>query len=152
MARNVRQMTGVDPRAVFDVLRDGKSYGHWVVGTRKIRTVEAGWPAPGSSIHYTVGYGPLRKDDRTESKDYHPDERLALEAKAWPAGTAAIVLTAKAVDGGTEVTIEEAPNKGPAKLLHNPVLDLLIKVRNVETLRRLEGLARRQVSHPSDGR
>jgi hypothetical protein len=137
-------MAGVTPRQVFDVLRDGRSYGHWVVGTRKIRDVDAGWPSPGTRLHYTVGYGPLRKDDETHSLEYDPDMRLLLEAKAWPAGTARIDLTAEPDGDATVVTIGEAPNKGLAQTLHNPVLDALIHVRNIETLRRLEGLARRR--------
>lgn len=142
MATNSRFMKDVDSRAVFDVLRDGKSYGDWVVGTRKIRHVEPDWPSPGSAIHWTVGYSPLRKDDQTLSMAYSPDQRLALEAQAWPAGAACIEITATPANGGTLVTIDEAPNRGLAKTLHNPVLDLLIKVRNVETLRRLERKAR----------
>lgn len=144
MATNSRLMKGIDPRAVFDVLRDGRSYGDWVVGTRKIRHVEPDWPQPGSAIHYTVGYSPLRKDDQTLSMAYEPDRRLALEAQAWPAGSACIVLVAESAEGGTRVTIDEAPNRGLAKHLHNPLLDLLIKMRNVETLRRLEEKARQK--------
>lgn len=135
-------MRGLSEQAVFDVLRDGRSYGDWVVGTRKIRDVDAGWPQEGARLHYTVGYGPLRKDDVTTSLDYDPDSRLELEAHAWPAGTARVVLRADPVPGGTMVSIEEHPARGVAKLLHNPALDLLIKVRNVETLRRLEEKAR----------
>jgi hypothetical protein len=138
-------MDGIDPRAVFDVLRDGAGYADWVVGTRMIRRVEAGWPQPGTAIHYTVGYGPLRKDDRTESIAYRPDEILELEAKAWPAGTVRIVLRAQRSGGGTLVRIEEEPNKGLAKTLHNPVFDLAIKIRNIETLKRLERLTRQRL-------
>lgn len=144
MAITTRVMQGVTPTQVFDVLRDGRSYGDWVVGTRKIRDVDAGWPTEGTRLHYTVGYGPVRKDDVTTSLGYEPDARLALEAHAWPAGTAGIVMTAEAVAGGTRVSIDEAPLRGPAKRLHNPVADLLIKLRNVETLRRLEAQARRR--------
>lgn len=142
MAQNSRHFPGVEPKQVFDALRDGKSYGYWVVGTRKIRDVDPGWPAPGTAIHYTIGYGPLRHDDRTEAVHYDPDRRLELEAKAWPAGSASILLTVVGEADGTRVTIEEAPRRGLAKLLHNPALDLLIKVRNVETLRRLERVVR----------
>jgi hypothetical protein len=138
MAVTRRLMTGLTPQAVFDVLRDGTSYGHWVVGTRTIRAVDAGWPAEGTRLHYTVGYGPLRKDDETVSLSYAPDDRLELEARAWPAGTARIVMTAEPAEGGTLVSIDEAPDKGPARVLHNPLTDLLVKARNVETLRRLE--------------
>ena len=142
MATTRRLMRDVTPTQVFDVLRDGQTYGHWVVGTRKTREVDPEWPADGTAIHYTVGYRPLRKDGVTTSKGYEPDRRLSLEAHAWPAGTAGIVITAEAHGGGTRVSIEEAPVKGPAARVHNPLADLLIKVRNVETLRRLESMAR----------
>lgn len=142
MATTTRLMHGVTPTQVFDVLRDGRSYAHWVVGTRAIRDVDAGWPAPGTRLHYTVGYRPLRKDDVTTSLAYEPDARLELEARAWPAGTAGIVLRADAVEEGTRFAIDEAPRRGPARLLHNPVVAGLIALRNVETLRRLEVQAR----------
>lgn len=143
MSRNSRHLAGITPRAVFDVLRDGTSYAYWVVGTREIRAVEVGWPAPGTAIHYTAGYGPLTKEDRTRSLGYDPDSRLELEARAWPAGAAGIVLTVSGGADGSTVTIEEAPSRGLAKTLHNPLLDLGLKLRNVETLRRLEKLARK---------
>jgi hypothetical protein len=141
MAITRRLMRGLTPRQVFDVLRDGRSYGDWVVGTRLIRDVDDGWPAVGTRLHYRVGYGPLRHDDETESLVYAPDTRLELEARAWPAGSARVALTAEAAEGGTLVSIDEHPLRGPARLLHNPLLDLLVKARNVETLRRLEARA-----------
>lgn len=142
MAITRRLLRGLTPTQVFDVLRDGTSYAHWVVGTRAIREVDPGWPGEGSRIHYTVGYRPLRKDGVTTSRQYEPDRRLALEAHAWPAGTAGVVITTEAKDDGTLVSIDEAPLRGPARRVHNPLLDALIKVRNVETLRRLEAQAR----------
>lgn len=144
MATTRRTMRGLSPTQVFDALRDGRTYGDWVVGTRTTREVDPTWPAPGTAIHYVIGYGPLRKDGVTTSTRYEPDSRLALEAHAWPAGTAGIVITAEARGTDTEVAIEEAPLRGPARLMHNPALDLLIKLRNVETLRRLEAVARRR--------
>jgi hypothetical protein len=39
---------------------------------------------------------------------------------------------------GARVAITEHPRRGLATVLHNPVTDLLIWLRNVETLRRLE--------------
>lgn len=141
MAITRRDMRGRTPREVFDVLRDGFTYGDWVVGTRTIRAVDADWPAPGSRLHYTIGYGPLRKDDETQCLSYEPETSIELEARAWPAGTAHIRITAERIDVGTRVEIDEKPHRGPARLLHNPLLDMLIKARNVETLRRLEGQA-----------
>ena len=144
MATTRRLMRGLTRTQVFDVLRDGETYGDWVVGTRKTREVAPEWPAEGTAIHYTVGYRPVRKDGVTTSMAYEPDRRLALEAHAWPAGTAGIEISAEPRGGDTMVSIDEAPLRGPAALVHNPVADLLIKVRNVETLRRLERLARRR--------
>ena len=145
MAVNRRVMRGLTPKAIFDVLRDGRSYEQWVVGTRTIREVEPGWPEVGSALHYTVGYGPARKDDETRSRAYEPDHRLDLEAHAWPAGSARIELRAEPIEDGTLVTITEHPLRGLARTLHNPALDLLIWLRNVETLRRLESHARHRV-------
>ena len=142
MAITTRRMQDVTPTQVFDVLRDGRSYQHWVVGTRAIRDVDAGWPSPGTRLHYTVGYGPLRKDDVTRSLAYEPDTGLELEAHAWPAGTAGIVLRVERVERGTRVSIDEAPRRGLARVLHNPAAAALIALRNVETLRRLDAQAR----------
>ena len=144
MATTRRTMRDLTPTQVFDALRDGTTYGDWVVGTRATGEVDATWTAVGTAIHYVIGYGPLRKDGVTTSTAYEPDSRLALEAHAWPAGTAGIVITAQARGSDTAVAIEEAPLRGPALLVHNPVLDLLIRLRTVETLRRLEAVARRR--------
>lgn len=84
-------MPDLTPTQVFDVLRDGTTYGPWVVGTCTTREVDPEWPAEGTALHYTLGYRPLRKDGVTTSKGYEPDRRLTLEAHAWPAGTAGIV-------------------------------------------------------------
>lgn len=142
MAVTRRLLRGLDRKTVFDVLRDGQSYETWVAGTRMIRAVDPGWPEPGTALHYTVGYGPVRKDGHTESLAYEPDRRLELEAHGWPAGTVRIELRAEQAQDGTLVTIDEHPLRGPARPAHNPFFDLLIGLRNVETLRRLETRAR----------
>src|ERR1043165_82841 len=111
MTVNRRGMRGLTPKAVFDVLRDGGSDREWVVGTREIRTVEQGWPDPGTALHYTVGYGPLRKDDETRSLSYEPDHRLELEAHAWPAGSARIEPRAAPGEGGTLVPNDAHPRR-----------------------------------------
>jgi hypothetical protein len=138
MAVTRRFMRDLNPEQVFDVLRDGFTYGDWVVGTRSIRAVDADWPQPGAKLHYTVGYRPLRKDDETVCLSYAPQQWLELEARAWPAGTAHIRIATESRNGGTEVSIDEKPHRGPAKLLRNPLTNVVVKARNVETLRRLE--------------
>lgn len=142
MALNTRQCDGLTPVDVFRVLGDGWTYADWVVGTRKIRAVEPGWPALGTSIHYTVGHLPVRKDDRTTVVGCDAPGRLTLEAHAWPMGSVHIELCVDATPGGCTVSIEETPKKGLLKTVDNPLVDLAIKVRNVETLRRLEKKAR----------
>jgi hypothetical protein len=149
VATNSRTMAGLSPDDVHAVLADGWTYEHWVVGTRMIRAVDPTWPAPGSRLHYTVGRWPLRKDDETVVLERVDRQTLVLQAKAWPAGSARIVITTSAEAAGVRVEIEEHPDQGVAARLHNPLLDLAIKVRNVETLRRLEQVARR--SAPTAG-
>jgi uncharacterized protein YndB with AHSA1/START domain len=127
------------PRDVFAVLADARTYQHWVVGCDDIRAVEGDWPAVGSRFFHTVGVGPVKTKDNTKVLEVEPDRRLVLEARARPAGVAKVIFTLDPVDGGarTDVTIEEFPTKGVAKVIDNPIQDNLIKVRNVETLRRL---------------
>ncbi|MCU1601751.1 MAG: hypothetical protein JWO22_2460 [Frankiales bacterium] len=138
MATNSRHFAGVAPEDVFDVLADGESYGYWVVGTRAVREVGPDWPAPGSEVHYVAGYLPLRKDDRTTSVACDRPRRLTLEAHAWPVGSLSIDLRIEQTPTGCTVVLEEGPKRGLLKTIDNPLIDLAIKARNVETLRRLE--------------
>ena len=71
MAVTRRSVTGLTARQVFDVLRDGRSYGDWVVGTRTIRDVDAGWPAEGRATGAAAQQpwavsGPARSSARRE--------------------------------------------------------------------------------------
>lgn len=141
MATNTRTFS-VPRDAVWDALCDGFSYARWVVGTSAIRDVDANWPQRNSRLHYRIGRGRLRHDGHTEVRDVAPGERLELEAHAWPVGSARIELVLRDVNGGCEVRMVEHPARGAAAWLHNPVGDALIKLRNVEALRRLERVAR----------
>jgi uncharacterized protein YndB with AHSA1/START domain len=132
----------VHPDSVWRALADGYSYSGWVVGTRKIREVETGFPAVGKRLHYTVGYGPMRHEGHTEVISSRPGECLELEVHAWPGLAVKIVLTVTALgDDSSEVSITEFPDGGVGRLLRNPLTDMFLKVRNVETLRRLERIA-----------
>ena len=51
MSKN-RITVRTDPEAVFEVLDDPYAYPRWVVGARRIRSVDAGWPAVGSRFHH----------------------------------------------------------------------------------------------------
>jgi uncharacterized protein YndB with AHSA1/START domain len=144
-----RRTLGCSRDAVWRVLSDGNTYSRWVVGTSSIRAVDDAWPAVGSRLHYRIGRGPLTHDGHTEVLAMTPGSRLELEAHAWPLGTARIELLLADRDGhdtvgqpGCEVTMVEHPARGTAALLHNPLGDGLLKLRNVEALRRLERLCR----------
>lgn len=148
MATNSRELA-VSRETLWQVLCDGHSYANWVVGTSAIRAVDADWPAVGSRLHYRVGRGRLSHDGHTEVLSVEDGKCLELEAHAWPLGTARIEITISDVDGasaagGCRVTMVEHPARGTAAMLHNPVGDLLLKMRNVEALRRLERAASRR--------
>lgn len=142
MATNVRTILG-SAGDVFAVLADGSTYADWVVGTKEIRAVDSTWPSVGSKLHHTVGVGPLTLQDDSKVLAVDPDRRLELEARAWPAGTARIELRLEPTGEVTRVSIEEHPLRGPGGRLHNPLFDLIVWVRNIETLRRLDRVVQR---------
>jgi hypothetical protein len=134
----VRGQVRADPERVFAELADGWAYVGWVVGASHIRDVDAGWPEVGSKIHHKVGVWPADVADFTESLACEPGRRLLLRARGWPLGEALVeILLEPAGPSGTEVTIREAPSAVPGLWLDNPVLRLLLRLRNRETLRRL---------------
>lgn len=133
----------VPPAAVWAALADPAGYGFWVVGSKAIRAADREWPAPGSKFHHTVGVGPLKVSDHTESLEAQPPYLLSMRARARPLGTARVILELTPQDGGTLVRMTERP-EGPAALLAlNPLIHLLTKARNAESLVRLETLALR---------
>ena len=96
-----------------------------------------------------MGHVPLRKDDYTQAVSCDPPRRLVLEAHAWPVGSLHIEIRVEPSATGCTVTIEETPKKGLLKTIDNPLVELGIKLRNVETLRRLEKKTReRAVPRP----
>jgi uncharacterized protein YndB with AHSA1/START domain len=143
MATNERFMP-VPPEAVWDALADAGGYGYWVVGSREIRDADEHWPQPGSRFHHTVGVGPLTVRDHTESLEARRPSLLRIRAKARPLGTAKVTLTMTPQDGGTRVRMTENPDGLTSWLTLNPLLQLLTRGRNAESLMRLEELALRQ--------
>ena len=132
------------PDQVWRVLADGWLYPLWVVGASRMREVEQAWPAVGSKLHHSFGVWPVLIDDNTEVTAADPGVSLALRARGWPAGEAAVTITLEPVGAQTRVTIAEDAVSGPGVLVPKPVRDALITWRNVETLRRLSFLAERR--------
>lgn len=126
---------------VGEVLAHGWLFGLWVVGSSRIRDVDAGWPAEGAKIHHSFGVWPVLIDDVSECVAWQPDRRLALLARGWPAGEASVELTIEDRAAGCRVTMTEDAVKGPGTLIPRPLRSIVLNWRNTEALRRLEYLA-----------
>lgn len=134
------EMIEAAPETVFGIITDPSSYPRWVVGARTIRDVDTSWPRPGSAFHHAVGVGPARIHDKTEVLDIQPPDRLVLRARARPAGVARVALHLRGKGSGTEVVLEEHP-LGPGARWWGRLLDPVVWLRNIESLRRLKRIA-----------
>ena len=132
------------PDQVWRVLADGWLYPLWVVGASRMREVDDSWPAVGSKLHHSVGVWPALLDDNTEVTDCEPLQLLALRARAWPLGEAAVRLTMSSAGASTRVVMQEDAISGPGKVVPTPVRAPGLKWRNTEALRRLAFIAERR--------
>jgi len=129
---------------VWEILADGWSYAAWVVGASHIRNVDPTWPAPGSTLHHSVGPWPLVVKDYTEVLECRAPTHLRLRARTWPIGEAEVGFDLEPLgDTACRVTMTEKPTRGPAAWAHNPVSEALLQARNKETLERLAAQASR---------
>lgn len=129
------------PDDVFAVLADGWTYGLWVVGAARIRTVDPGWPEAGARIHHSVGVWPALLHDVTQSSGAERPHRLRMRARAWPAGHADVEFRVQPHDQGCVVTMRERVTSWPAVLVPGFVEGPLLTWRNSESLRRLAFIA-----------
>jgi uncharacterized protein YndB with AHSA1/START domain len=139
----VRRRIAATPDQVWAVLSNGWVYPTWVVGASRMRDVEDEWPGVGSRLHHSVGVWPLLVDDTTDVLESDPPRRLRLNARAWPAGDAEVLLELEPDGDGTLVTMREDARTGPATLVPRPVRQAGIVQRNRESLRRLAYLSER---------
>jgi uncharacterized protein YndB with AHSA1/START domain len=134
----------VASEVVWDVLADPASYQYWVVGSKAIRGADPGFPAPGTKFHHTIGVGPLTLRDHTEILEAERPRLMRMRAKGRPVGTASVTLELTSESGGTRVRMTENPDGPFAILALNPLLHVSTKLRNAESLMRLEELALRR--------
>ncbi|WP_405434180.1 SRPBCC family protein [Micromonospora sp. NBC_00617] len=140
-------MIGASPQQVFDVLADGWTYSDWVVGTAHMRDVDDAWPRVGSQLHHRTGPWPFSLQDASTVLACEPPHRLVLRAGLWPAGEAIVTFTLEPVDGSaTRVRLGEDFAAGPLRWVRNKANDLVLHLRNRETLDRLSDIATRQRS------
>jgi len=143
MARNQRYIDA-PPERVYAVLADPRCYPEWVVGSKEIRAADPGFPAPGTRFHHSVGVGPLAVRDHTAVLASDPPRLLTLEAHARPFGSATVRLELEPRQAGTRVTMIEDPSGCTTPLKYLPAMHLLTRVRNCESLRRLQALVERR--------
>ena len=143
MATNERFMP-VPPEAVWDALADPGGYGYWVVGSKVIRDADRGWPAPGTRFHHTVGFGPFKVSDHTVAVAADRPRRLVMRVKGRPVITGTVTMELVPQRGGTLVRMRENPDGAFAVLGLTPLFHYGTKLRNAESLMRLEELALRR--------
>jgi hypothetical protein len=127
--------------AVWAVLADGWLYPLWVVGATHMRAVDDDWPAVGSQLHHSVGVWPFQLSDTTTVLDVDPDRMLTLQAKAWPAGTARVVIRLEPTPQGCRIHMAEEADRGVGWLVPSLVQAPGILLRNAEALSRLRDVA-----------
>ena len=140
MTHNARTIKAT-PDQVWDVIADGWLYPVWVVGATRMRDVDATWPQVGACLHHSVGVWPAVVSDTTEVLECEPRQRIRLRARGWPLGEAEVTLTFTAPGAETLVEIEEDAVAGPGSYVPSALRGPAIKIRNVETLRRLAFIA-----------
>jgi uncharacterized protein YndB with AHSA1/START domain len=129
------------PEAVFDVLADPESYGHWVVGASRTEPHWGEWPEEGAQFRHVQGVLGLGLSDTTRVVCANRPRQVVLEARVAPFAINKVEVRLRPHGDGTRVTLVEYPIGGIAGLLHNPVLDGLTRLRNRLSLRRLARMA-----------
>ena len=141
MPRN-QEVMPVPPERVWEVLSDPRSYGYWVIGSKKIRDWDPEWPAEGAKFHHTVGAGPIRVRDHSIVEASVPPQVLRLRVKARPLGTFVVTLQMLPEgEGQTRVVMDEVPADRLTRLFFGPLAHLAVRARNFGSLGRLNDLA-----------
>jgi uncharacterized protein YndB with AHSA1/START domain len=131
------------PEAVWDVLADPPAYAQWVLGTKRIRGADQGFPEPGTRLYHTVGAGPLALNDSTRVVEAERPKRLVLDARLGALGAQRVVIELHQRDTGTTVVVAERGVRGPSRLL-SPAGDAVLRGRNRWSLDRLKRLVERR--------
>jgi uncharacterized protein YndB with AHSA1/START domain len=125
------------PETVFTVLDDPCAYPRWVVGTRRIRAVDRGWPEQGTRFLDAVGTTAGEVKDSSKILERDPPRRMKLEVRFRPAGVAVVDIQVRPDGEGSEIAIEETPTDGPLARLPRVVTEPVLSLRNALSLWRL---------------
>ncbi|ORB30051.1 SRPBCC family protein [Mycolicibacterium parafortuitum] len=141
----VRRETKASRQRVWAVLADGWTYSQWVVGNSRMRAVDPDWPAPGSTIHHSIGVWPALINDSTVVESCIPERELVLVANGRPFGKARITLRLHDLDdGGCLIEMAEVPASAPMTWLPDRIALAGVFPRNRETTWRLAAIAERR--------
>ena len=139
------------PQDVYAVLIDPYAYAKWVVGSKRVRSVDPNWPAVGARFHHTVGPPGVDIDDSSKLLELEENRRVVLEVRFRPAGVAvvAIELDSRDDDRRTHITMTEQPKSGPVRRWWSKPLAAATSLRNVISLRRLARLCEQRAHAPA---
>ncbi|GAA2548249.1 SRPBCC family protein [Mycolicibacterium diernhoferi] len=144
-ALTVTRETSASRDQVWAVIADGWTYSQWVVGNSRMRAVDPNWPAPGSTIHHSIGVWPLLLDDHTVVEDCEPKRQLVLLAKGRPFGKARITMRLEdTADGGCRIDMAEVPVGFPMGWIPERLALAAAVPRNRECTKRLAAIAERR--------
>ena len=146
----VTRQTTAKRQQVWDMLADGWTYSQWVVGSSRMRAVDADWPAEGSTIHHSIGVWPGVINDETVVEHCSPGHELVLLAKLGPFGAARITLRLEETSDGCRIVMDEVPVRGPIAVLPKRVALAALWPRNRECTWRLASLAERRLPDELD--
>ena len=141
----VKRDTTATRQQVWNVIADGWTYSQWVVGNTRMRAVDPAWPAPGSTIHHTIGVWPVVLNDLTVVESCTPQEELVLLAKGRPFGKARVTVRLFDIDGGgCRIEMAEVPVGAPMGWVPDRLSLAAAFPRNRECTWRLAALAERR--------
>jgi uncharacterized protein YndB with AHSA1/START domain len=123
--------------AVFDILHDAYVYPRWVVGARRIRAVDASWPAVGSQFHHAIGTAVGELHDSSKVLERDRPHRIVLEVRFLPTGTARVELEVADSASGSTITMYEVPVSGLVSRLPRFITEPVLTLRNAVSLQRL---------------
>lgn len=138
------------PDAVFDALDDPYAYSRWVVGARRIRAVDAGWPAVGSRFHHAIGTAAGELHDSSKVLERERPDRMVLEVRFRPTGVARVEIEVVGDGAQTVVSLTETPTSGPTAWLPRVLTDPALWARNALSLQRLRHEIELHISATSD--
>jgi uncharacterized protein YndB with AHSA1/START domain len=145
MSRKARNdvLVKAPPSRVWAVLADGHTYPDWVVGSAESRKVEPDFPKPGATLHHTQIVPKIGLRDTSTVLEAEEPHHMLLEVRVRPFIVSKVEFELAPEGDGTRVTMWEWGEGGILPRLTGPFMELSLKIRNAETLRRLRNVAER---------